>query len=345
MSTTENTLKNLLQNSGSLSMVLPEPVGTAVLTHQYPQHATLSSKLSEQEESELLTLLGELFQDYPIKTITLNEIILNNGKKFNWRPSKQVRKEDAVLNEPSLIEQFIPIYIAGSCWQSDPRHDGHAGRIRHLGFFRALYGEDEEAVKRNLIGIKWLEKTFASSAQTILVTRNLKISKKLQAIAEELDALVQKLGEPCLKFLKGISGTFCWRHIANTNRLSAHSFGMTLDLNAALCEYWLWDYKKIRHAKGDSSEIPKETDIKPEEIPSWRNSVPWEIVGIFEKYGFIWGGKWNKYDSMHFEYRPECFVNPEIKLRLRELLIKDGYILLEPLHMQFPQAQHNIKMR
>jgi hypothetical protein len=36
-----------------------------------------------------------------------------------------------------------------------------------------------------------------------------------------------------------------------------------------------------------------------------RNRIPWEIVEIFEKYGFIWGGKWYHCDTMHFEYRPE----------------------------------------
>ena len=29
------------------------------------------------------------------------------------------------------------------------------------------------------------------------------------------------------------------------------------------------------------------------------------IVEIFERHGFIWGGKWYHYDTMHFEYRPE----------------------------------------
>jgi len=33
--------------------------------------------------------------------------------------------------------------------------------------------------------------------------------------------------------------------------------------------------------------------------------IPWEIILVFEKYGFIWGGKWHHYDTMHFEYRPE----------------------------------------
>jgi hypothetical protein len=33
--------------------------------------------------------------------------------------------------------------------------------------------------------------------------------------------------------------------------------------------------------------------------------MPYEIVDIFEKQGFIWGGKWYHFDTMHFEYRPE----------------------------------------
>src|SRR5262245_1812136 len=28
----------------------------------------------------------------------------------------------------------------------------------------------------------------------------------------------------------------------------------------------------------------------------------------FEKYGFIWGGHWYHYDTMHFEYRPELLA-------------------------------------
>ncbi len=41
------------------------------------------------------------------------------------------------------------------------------------------------------------------------------------------------------------------------------------------------------------------------ETPRWRNRIPVEIVRIFERHGFIWGGAWYHYDTMHFEYRPE----------------------------------------
>ena len=39
--------------------------------------------------------------------------------------------------------------------------------------------------------------------------------------------------------------------------------------------------------------------------PRYRNRVPFDIVAVFERHGFIWGGKWSHFDTMHFEYRPE----------------------------------------
>ena len=38
--------------------------------------------------------------------------------------------------------------------------------------------------------------------------------------------------------------------------------------------------------------------------------IPTEIIDIFERRGFIWGGKWSHYDTMHFEYRPELLTAP-----------------------------------
>jgi hypothetical protein len=39
----------------------------------------------------------------------------------------------------------------------------------------------------------------------------------------------------------------------------------------------------------------------------WENRIPQFIVDAFEAEGFIWGGRWYHYDTMHFEYRPELF--------------------------------------
>ena len=35
---------------------------------------------------------------------------------------------------------------------------------------------------------------------------------------------------------------------------------------------------------------------------------PLAFVKAFEREGFVWGGKWLFFDTMHFEYRPEILM-------------------------------------
>ena len=66
---------------------------------------------------------------------------------------------------------------------------------------------------------------------------------------------------------------------------------MTLDINTKYSNYWQWDCK----CKNENTQL------------IYKNRIPKKLVMIFEKYGFIWGGNWYHYDTMHFEYRPEFF--------------------------------------
>ena len=68
-----------------------------------------------------------------------------------------------------------------------------------------------------------------------------------------------------------------------------HSFGNAIDINIKFSNYWLNDLKAKGHL-------------------NYKNVIPLEIVKIFEKHGFIWGGKWYHYDTIHFEYRPELLT-------------------------------------
>jgi hypothetical protein len=63
-----------------------------------------------------------------------------------------------------------------------------------------------------------------------------------------------------------------------------HAYGAAIDLNLGYANYWMWE--KDRAAR-------------------YVNRMPPSIVEIFERHGFIWGGKWHHFDTMHFEYRPE----------------------------------------
>jgi hypothetical protein len=86
-----------------------------------------------------------------------------------------------------------------------------------------------------------------------------------------------------------------WRSIAGTRRRSNHSYGTAIDLLPrdlkGRSTYWLWDKGKKKNKKDAVYYLPPETVIK-----------------IFEDYGFIWGGKWDLTDTMHFEYRPEMLL-------------------------------------
>ena len=107
------------------------------------------------------------------------------------------------------------------------------------------------------------------------------IARRLQAVSNEIDALPEKIKRTAYP----IGGVYSCRTVADTGKPSVHSYAAAIDLNTRYGDYWYWQHK--------TGPIP------------YRNRMPQEIVDIFERHGFIWGGKWYHYDTMHFEYRPE----------------------------------------
>lgn len=148
-----------------------------------------------------------------------------------------------------------------------------AGRIRSDALFRKLYGSTSAEVSMNLVNVSWCPNNVG---QTLKFTRLYGAADSLAIVSRELDARPE-----LAKYLKS-AGTMNWRVVAGTDRLSAHSFGIAIDISVEHSNYWRWS---------------KSTD--------YVNRIPLEIVEIFEKHGFIWGGRWKHYDTMHFEFRPE----------------------------------------
>ncbi|MBE0490906.1 MAG: SH3 domain-containing protein [Sulfurospirillum sp.] len=155
-----------------------------------------------------------------------------------------------------------------------PQED--AGRIRQEDLFKKLYGANEEEIRKNLVQLIWIDGTKVD------FNKKQNAAQQLQKVINEL----KNLPPHFQKELQNIAGTFNYRFIAGTKRLSAHSFGIAIDLAVNRANYWKWD-KSYRFA----------------------NYFSKEIVDIFEKHGFIWGGRWYHYDTMHFEYRPELFLS------------------------------------
>ncbi|MGZ3419752.1 MAG: M15 family metallopeptidase [Polyangiales bacterium] len=194
-------------------------------------------------------------------------LVLPDQRVLPW-DDRRAKTLDQKLDDADLEDVFSIPYPRGEIAPvTDPAED--PGRIRSTALLEATYGNSREAVRKQLV--PW---TFRG--QTLLVHARAKPA--FERVAKRLQA-------PSLApYFEGMGGTFNWRPIAGTDRPSAHSFGISLDLNPQKSHYWRNDPKA-----------------------PWKNAIPREIVEAFEAEGFVWGGRWFHYDTMHFEWRPELF--------------------------------------
>src|SRR5574344_842138 len=110
-------------------------------------------------------------------------------------------------------------------------------------------------------------------------------------------------------FVKKISQEYgySWRTIRDSSSRSFHSIGLAIDILPVG-----WNQKNIYWAWRRDID-PQNWMLTP---LSRRWMPPDKVIEIFEKNGFIWGGKWAIWDDMHFEYHPELIINQERKLHI-----------------------------
>lgn len=222
----------------------------------------------------------KLMKHYPqIKNYENGRLIFQDNSFILYDDGRS-KSHKELLENADIEDMFKLTYPKDSISKTIIKNND-PGRYRNETFFRKIYGNSAKEVENNLVEIVWCPKLVN---QKIRVSKINGLDKKLVAISRELDK------HPELKkYLTKVGGTFNWRYISGTKRLSQHSFGASIDINVKYSDYWQWDSKTSQ----------EDISLK------YRNRIPQIIVDIFEKYGFIWGGKWYHYDTMHFEYRPE----------------------------------------
>lgn len=204
-------------------------------------------------------------------------LVMKNHAKIIYEAGRSKDFEEK-LNKPDLKDMLDQLYQPGKD-QEPFRPDYDPGRFRVDPFFKAVYGTTAAEVNANLVPVSFCGAKVMFNAQN-------GAAQSLEKVGRELAALLLK--RPHLRqYLFPLGGTFIWRDIAGTSRLSPHSWGIAVDLNPRQGSYW-------RNIKISGIQVEK-----------LRNRYPLEIVELFEKHGFIWGGKWSHFDLMHFEYRPE----------------------------------------
>ena len=241
-----------------------KPISNSHETH-HPKPKPFS--YSGKSSSKGCTKLVKAYPDY-LKSCTDGYVVWKDSTKMRYDDHIKKTLKEKLVNA-DIEDMFVLPYLKGK--QPNPSRDYDPGRYRNEKFFRKMYGNSSAEVRKHLTTIKWF-------GRNVRVTTVNNVHRALKAVERDL-----KKYPKLKKFLTPIGGTFTWRKIAGTRRLSVHSFGAAIDINVKYSAYWRWNKGKYKY----------------------HNRIPIEIVNVFEKYGFIWGGKWYHYDTMHFEYRPE----------------------------------------
>ena len=235
------------------------------------------------QDDQLRAALDNLVAAYP------DALAGHDDKVLRWRDGTAMPVLDGTENKPfdellrhaSIADQFRIPYPRGRL-AKPPAIDADPGRFRNTAFFTKMYGDCQKGeVSPRLVSLDWLPKTWGKS---INITSINGVDAQLRAVSAEIDALPDKIKRAAYP----IAGTYNCRAVADTGQPSPHGYGIAIDLNTAVSDYWYWR--------------PHEGTIV------YRNRMPEEIVATFEKHGFIWGGKWYHFDTMHFEFRPELLV-------------------------------------
>jgi hypothetical protein len=217
-----------------------------------------------------------------IKSVDKTSIILQNGTILPFHTNTKKETWEEKINNADLEMQLSQSYKIGEI-DINPKYLFDAGRLRYQPFFEALYGKNKQEIEKNLVKIDW---PTSKGVVKLFVNSIGDIDKKLYLIGQEIAKL-----PPNERIWGDNPSTYYYRTIKDTNRLSMHSFGIAIDISPSKAQYWKSEA---------SSELAK---------IGYKNSMPLSVVQIFEKYGFIWGGRWYHYDTMHFEYRPELLLS------------------------------------
>lgn len=234
---------------------------------------------STQESSDALYKLAKAYPDH-IKTVTPYYVEWQDGTRM------PIEHKIAFFNWLSHL-----IYRFDS--QVQPITQQEIKRQHYESVFKKMYGDSLSTVQKNLTVIYWMPHIYGYR-YPLKVTMINDIDKRLERVSQALE----KLPIHYFKYLSNPAGSFYWRRVDGEKYLSAHSFGIAIDINSRYANYWLWDYKRTNRPLNDlRNDLLKNT-----------NHIPAKIVEIFEKEGFYWGGHWYFYDTMHFEYRPDLIA-------------------------------------
>jgi len=207
------------------------------------------------------------------------------GARLAWDDGKGDKPFAELLAAPDLEDTVAMRYRPGRVFDIPPLNF-EPGRIRNQAFFEAMYGDSQKAVAARTEKVEWMPR---SGGKPVRVTSVNGVAAALRRVSDDLE---RELPADLKALVAKTAGVFVWRSVRGTNRRSPHSYAIAIDVGVARSDYWDWNKPDAR------GRYP------------YKNRFPIEVAEIFERHGFVWGGKWYHFDTMHFEYRPELLSVP-----------------------------------
>ena len=203
-----------------------------------------------------------------------------------WRPVVDYLYPEKVTDPETFTQEII----------SEIRRTSHpdfraSQPSYHLDFFDALYdGKYQVRIEQNIVSMSFLGRGV--NVHRDIVPALSQVEKRILEEAEHNQEV-----EDFVDNISSVEG-YNWREIRDRSDRSFHSWGLALDILPKGWQkknlYWNW----IGDFDSDWMLIPLSKRWMP----------PQSVVDIFERHGFVWGGKWMLWDTIHFEYRPELLI-------------------------------------
>ena len=256
-----------------------------------PVPSTLAIIDDPQAQKEIFLAFAKAYPHVisAVEFINSDWTMLVKGVRFYFASGRFLPEELRDQWEKYLPYDFYAYPWVGTDKQRRAAFDFPVYSVGSSFLFDALYsspGEDDSwdlQEKYSFLGVKMLIHTHIKP----LLDR---VSDRIHTAAKTDPSIKEWIAE-----LRTSPPSFGWnwRNIAGTNRRSNHSYGTAIDLLPRDLKgrktYWQWDI-------GDTTGF--DTYYMP----------PESVIKAFEEHGFIWGGKWDLIDTMHFEYRPEILL-------------------------------------
>ncbi len=258
----------------------PTPKPTAAATTSSAALTPVTPEYRAMMKRDLLVLLTaypDLFSGIEARDSQVWLVTRAGGRLlYDDRKVKTYAERQSSADLQDSLEQIYPLRTVTTLMPAnfDP------GRFRCYPLFNALYGSSESARYAKLIRVPF-------GTQNLLFSSAAGGAASLGTAARRVADLVA--AQPAVgTYAYPSSGTWNSRNIAGTTLLSAHGYGIAIDLHANADDYWI-----NATAKAGAARLA---------------GYPAELTRCLEDNGFIWGGKWNHFDIMHYEYRPEIIL-------------------------------------